>query len=67
MSVSCTARIIYCPRCMRKVGSHDGKSTMVKEINCKKCKKTVVFNPINCKIKIKPIPARLSSSGVTFR
>lgn len=67
MSISCTARTIYCPECGRKVGSHDGKSTNVKEINCRKCWKTIVFNPENGKITMKSIPKRNCSSGLTFR
>ena len=67
MSKSCTARTIYCPECGRKVGSHDGKATNVKEMECRKCWKTVVFNPMNAKTTIKPRARRVSSSGVTFR
>ena len=67
MQVSCSFRNIYCPRCGRKIGSHDGKSTNVKEIDCRKCWKTVVFNPMTEKITMKPRAKRVSSSGVTFR
>lgn len=67
MSKSCTARTIYCPECGRKVGSHDGKSTNVKEIDCRKCWKTVLFDPTTGNTKIKERPQRVSSSGVTFR
>lgn len=67
MSKSCSARKIYCPKCRRKVGSHDGKSTVVKQIDCRKCWKTVVFDPTTGDTKIKERPARTSSSGVTFR
>lgn len=67
MSTSCTARNIYCPGCGRKVGSHDGKSTNVKEVECKKCWKTVVFEPITGNTRIKGRSQRVSSSGVTFR
>lgn len=66
MSESCTARAIYCPECGHKMGSHDGKSTNVKEMDCRKCWKRVVFNPTNEKITIKPRPKRTCSSGVTF-
>lgn len=67
MNVSCNARNIYCPKCRRKVGNHDGKSTVVKQIDCRKCWKTVVFDPTTGDAKIKERPARTSSSGVTFR
>lgn len=67
MSISCTARTIYCPKCGRKVGSHDGKATNVKEIDCRKCWKTVVFYPTNGNTRLKEKSQRVSSSGVTFR
>lgn len=67
MSTSCTARTIYCPECGRKVGSHDGKATNVKEIDCRKCWKTVVFNPLTENTRLKEKSQRVSSSGVTFR
>lgn len=68
MSESCSARNIYCPLCRRKVGSHDGKSTIVKEVDCRKCNRRIVFDPMNDgKIVVKKIPPRNSSSGVTFR
>ena len=67
MSISCTARTIYCPKCGRKVGSHDGKATNVKEINCRKCWKTIVFDPTTGSTRLKEKSQRVSSSGVTFR
>lgn len=66
MSKSCTERTIYCPECGRKVGSHDGKATNVKEIDCRKCRKTVVFNPLTGNTRLKARPQRVSSSGLTF-
>lgn len=65
--MSCTARMIYCPKCGRKVGSHDGKSTITKYIDCRKCWLTVVFDPYNGQTSLKERPERTQSSGLTFR
>lgn len=56
---------IYCPLCKRKVGTHDGHSTIPKVIDCRKCRKRVVYNP-KSGTSVKDIPMRNSSSGVTF-
>ena len=55
---------IYCPKCHRKVGTYDGRSTMNKI--CKKCNKRVVYHAKKKKTEIKPIPLRNCSSGMTF-
>lgn len=60
-------KTIYCPGCGRKVASHDGKSKNVIEVNCRKCWKRVVFNPTTYELKVKEIPERNSSSGLTIR
>lgn len=57
---------IYCPSCSRRVSRWDGKATIEIIANCKKCKKRIVFNPRSGNIKIKPIPPRTTSSGMTF-
>lgn len=56
---------IYCPKCGRKIGTHDGRSTIPKIIDCKKCKKRIIYNPKEG-ITVKEIPLRNTSSGVTF-
>ena len=61
-----SARTIYCPNCHRKVGSYDGKSTMNKYIECRKCKKMICFYPENNAVEVKDIPKRVTSSGMTF-
>lgn len=61
-----SARNIYCPICHRKVGSYDGKSTMNKYIECRKCRKMVCFYPERNETEIKNLPKRASSSGMTF-
>ena len=59
-------KTIYCPKCGRKLGIWDGKSTMDIYFRCKKCKKLVVYNVENEKTIIKEIPKRTTSSGMRF-
>ena len=56
---------IYCPKCKRKIGTHDGRSTIPKVIDCRKCNKRVVYTPESGTV-LKDIPKRNTSSGVTF-
>lgn len=58
------AKTIYCPRCGRKVGTYDGKSTVHKTIKCKKCNKLVVYNVDTGKTKVTKLPERNCSSGM---
>ena len=60
------AKPILCPRCRRKIGTHDGKSTMIKTIMCKKDKLFIVYDPINDKTKIGEKIVRNFSSGKRF-
>ena len=57
---------IYCPKCKRKLGTHDGRSTIPKIIDCRKCNKRVVYHVDSGETEIKDIPRRNCSSGVTF-
>ena len=59
------AKTILCPSCKRKLGTHDGRSTIPKVIDCRKCNKRIVYSPENG-IVVRQIPERNSSSGVTF-
>lgn len=59
-------KIIYCPRCNRKVGTWDGRSTINIVSKCNKCKKQVVYHVNTGETEIKPIPPRNCSSGMTF-
>ena len=61
------AKTIYCPKCESRVASHDGKSKNVIEVECRKCWKIIVYTPETDETKVKDIPPRTSSSGVTFR
>ena len=59
-------KTIYCPRCGKKIGIWDGRSTINVLAKCKKCKKLVVYNIENEKTEIKEIPQRETSSGMRF-
>lgn len=59
-------KTIYCPRCNRKVGTWDGRSTINIVAKCNKCKKRVVYHVDTGKTEIKPIPPRNCSSGMIF-
>lgn len=56
---------ICCPKCKSKLGTHDGRSTIPKVIDCRKCDKRVVYTPEKGTV-LKDIPKRNTSSGVTF-
>ena len=58
------SKTIYCPRCKRKVGIYDGRSTFTMTYSCQKCGKRILFNPEDNEIKIKDRPQREVSSGV---
>ena len=57
-------KTIYCPKCGRKVGIYDGKSTVHKIAKCKKCDKLVVYNVDTGKTKVTKVPERNCSSGM---
>ena len=59
-------KTIYCPKCGRKVGIWDGKSTMDIYFRCKKCKKQVIYHSCNGVLEIKKLPQRNTSSGMSF-
>lgn len=61
-----SAKSILCPKCGRKVGTHDGKSTMIKTILCKKDNLLVVYDPIRDKSTISKKAERTTSSGKRF-
>lgn len=58
------SKTIYCPRCKRKVGAYDGRSTFTMTYSCRKCGKRISFNSEDDEIKIKDRPQREVSSGV---
>lgn len=59
-------KIVYCPKCKRKVATWDGKTTINIIAKCQKCNKLVVYDIENRETKVKDIPARNTSSGKTF-
>lgn len=59
-------KTIYCPKCGRKVGTYDGRSTIDKICRCKKCNKRIVYHVDTGETEIKNIPKRNCSSGMTF-
>lgn len=65
IKVSDTVKI-YCPNCKRKVANYNKFSTMPLVRNCKKCKKQIIYYPETGEIKVKKIPQRNTSSGITF-
>ena len=60
------SKTIYCPKCGRKVGTYDGKSSMNLITKCKHCRKQVIYYIKTGETKIKPLPQRVTSSGMTF-
>ena len=59
-------KTIYCPRCGRKIGIWDGRSTMNLALRCKKCKKQVIYHVDSGVLEIKKLPQRNTSSGMSF-
>ena len=59
-------KTIYCPRCGRKVAVWDGRSSMNVSVNCKKCRKRVVYYVDTRTTELKKIVQRTTSSGMTF-
>lgn len=57
---------IICPLCKRVIGTYDGKSTTNKVVDCRKCRKRIVYYVANGVTKVRPIPPRNCSSGITF-
>lgn len=60
------SKTIYCKECKRKVATWDGKSTTTIIVNCKKCAKSVVFNPRTQKTEMNNYIERNCSSGMRF-
>ena len=59
-------KVIYCPRCKRKVATWDGKSKINVRKKCENCEKVVLFHVDTQETEIIATPQRKSSSGVTF-
>ena len=59
-------KIIYCPKCGRRVATWDGRSTINISVKCKKCNKLIVYYIEKQETEIKEIPQRTTSSGMRF-
>lgn len=59
-------KTIYCPKCGRKVGMHDGKSQIDKSYLCKNCNKRIVYHVVDGKVEVKKRADRTTSSGMVF-
>lgn len=57
---------IYCPKCSRKVGVYDGRSTIKKIYLCTNCNKQVIFSPDTKKIEYRERVKRTCSSGMVL-
>lgn len=57
---------IFCPQCKGRVGTYDGRSTTNFVSRCRKCNKRIVYYVDTKEIKIKPLPHRASSGGLSF-
>lgn len=57
---------IYCPECGRRVAEWDGRSTTNVIVNCRKCRKRVVFDVNTMRTTIKEQVSRASASGIRF-
>lgn len=60
------SRAIICPRCLRKVGTYDGRSTVNHICRCRNCNKQIVYHVDSGEVEVKDIPKRNCSSGMTF-
>jgi hypothetical protein len=59
-------KAIYCPICKSKVGTYDGRSSINVITRCRKCKKQVIYFVDTEETKVKSLPKRATSSGITF-
>lgn len=57
---------VLCPQCGRKVATYDGKSTINIIVNCRRCKKRIVYDVLSGVIEIKKMLPRTTSSGCTI-
>lgn len=64
--MECASKPIICPKCGRKVGTYDGRSTIDQERKCTKCEMRVVYLVETGETIQKPLPVRYSASGMRF-
>ncbi len=59
-------KIVYCPKCGRRVAHWDGRTMTPIAGYCRNCWKKVVYYPDNDETVVRKIPERNTSSGVTY-
>lgn len=57
---------VLCAKCGRRIGTTLLKINTVQVFNCRNCWKMNVYDPTTGECKLKPLPERKSSSGMTF-
>jgi DNA-directed RNA polymerase subunit RPC12/RpoP len=57
---------IYCPKCKRKVGSHNPISQTDTDCRCQKCDKRVVYRYRTRETEITDRPPRKTAGGLRF-
>ena len=64
--MNCEPKTIYCPKCGRKVATWDYKSSINIVVECRNCRKMVVYDVEKMDTRIKDMPVRAASSGLRF-
>lgn len=59
-------RTVYCPKCGRKTGVWDGKSTINPIGKCSKCGRIVEYDILSGEAMFKDVPSRTCASGMRF-
>lgn len=59
-------KIIYCPICKRKVGSHNNMTKTNSIFRFRKCNKRIIYHFDTKETEYKKFPPKNTSSGVSF-
>lgn len=60
-------KIIYCPKCFRKLGEYDGRTTINVAVICRNCRREIIYDVSSGATLSKRLEPRKTSSGVTFQ
>jgi hypothetical protein len=60
------SQFVYCPKCKRRVARYDGKSKINIIVECRKCRRLVLFHVDTGITENKRVPKRNTSSGTTI-